>query len=57
MPQLDANDAGQMHAEIGAENWDQMPTKGWKKEKKLHQVLATGPSSRLGCSKKTWESS
>ena len=35
---IDADDASQMHAEIGAENWDQTPAKGWKIEKKLHQV-------------------
>ena len=27
-----------MRAEIGAENWDQTPAKGWKIEKKLRQV-------------------
>ena len=37
-PRLYANDASQTCAEIGVENWDQMPTKGWKMEKKLHQV-------------------
>ena len=35
---MDADDAGQTRAEIGAENWDQMPAKGWKLEKKLRQV-------------------
>ena len=35
---MDADDAGQTRAEIGAENWDQTPAKGWKIEKKLRQV-------------------
>ena len=37
-PRIDADDAGQTRAEIGAENWDQTPAKGWKLEKKLRQV-------------------
>ena len=37
-PRIDADDAGQTRAEIGAENWDQTPAKGWKIEKKLRQV-------------------
>ena len=44
---IDADDAGQTCAEIGAKNWDQTPAKGWKIEKKLGQVGSVSPGSAV----------